>query len=146
MLEFIPFKKGHLDFFEPSEQYADLPQIYAEFLDRLGVPVQAASHMKDGKILYISGYYEKLPGNFECVIIPSKHLPDYKFAVIRDIRMWLGIIQKKHNPRRMQTFGENTKQSKKWLTLLGFEFEGLLRQYDEDGDKTSWSIIPWQDS
>lgn len=146
MLDFIPFKKGHLDFFEPSEQYADLPQIYADFLDTLGPSVQAGSVMKDGKIIYIAGYYEKLPGNFECVVIPSIHLPDYKFAVIRNIRMWLGVIQKKHDARRLQTYGEPTEQSAKWLRLLGFEYEGLLRQYDSDGDKTMWSIIPWLDS
>lgn len=146
MLEFTTFKKGHLDFFEVADAYEGLPEIYAEMLDQLGQVAQAGTHLIDGKIVYISGYYERLPGNWEVVIIPSKHLPKYAKSIIRDIRLWLHAIKMKTRARRLQTYGEPTEKQDRWLKCLGFTCDGLLPMYDIDGDKKLWSITKWQDS
>lgn len=146
MLEFTTFKRGHLDFFQAAEMYQDLPDLYVDLLDQLGMLAQAGTHIIDGKIIYISGYYERLPGNWEVVIIPSVHLPRYAKAVVKDIRGWLRAIKKKTGARRLQTYGEPTEKQRRWLRCLGFTCDALLPMYDLDGDKELWSITKWLDS
>jgi len=146
MLEFTTFKRGHLDFFEVADAYEGLPEIYADMLDQLGQVAQAGTNMSDGEIVYIAGYYERLAGNWEVVIIPSKHLPKYAKSIIKVVRLGLHAIKMRTGARRLQTYGEPTEKQDRWLKCLGFTCDGLLPMYDIDGDKKLWSITRWQDS
>lgn len=146
MLDFVTFQAAHADLFEPAEAYKDFPALYAPMLDRLGAIAQAGTHMIDKRIMYLSGFYEVLPGNWEVIIIPSIHLPNHKKAIIKDIRMWLKAIHEKTGCRRLQTYGEPTDLQDRWLTCLGFKCDGTMPEYDVDGDKRMWSITTWQDS
>lgn len=143
MLDFLLFKAGHLDFFEPQEFYKCDLSAYEHWLTELGKVAQAGCHMKDGKILYLSAFSEIVPGTWEVMIIPSVHLPRYAKSIVKDIKQWLDTIHVAKEARRIQTWGEPNDLIDRWLAHLGFTCEGTLRQYDATGDKRIWARV-WQ--
>jgi hypothetical protein len=141
MLNFVTFQKGHLDFFAANKGYEGEAEVYADYLDKLGMLAQAGTHLIDGKILYLSGYWEQVPGNWEVVIIPSIHVPQYPVSTVKDIRLWLKFIREQKQARRIQTWGEPNELIDRWLECLGFTCEGTMRQYSTDGDKRIWAKV-----
>lgn len=143
--EVLTFRKGHVDFFKAKEGQEGLAEAYANHLDSLGEIAQAGTHMIDGNIIFFSGFWEKAPGVWEVVIIPSVHLVKHKKAVIKNIRVWLQYIREHFHARRIQTYGlpENPVMDR-WLRCLGFTFEATLKCYDVEGDATLWRMI-WPD-
>lgn len=140
-LELKPFQAGHLDFFEPAKGYEGQAEVYSDFLERLGLLCQAASHVIDGKVIFISSSERITATTWEVMIIPSVHLPRYIKSAVKDIRIWLDIFKEKDGTKRIQTWGYPTDLSKRWLTYLGFEYESTMPYYDEEGDKEVWRIL-----
>ncbi len=140
MLDFETFKKEHLDSFEPNHGYEGHAEIFASHMNDLGLLAQSGTHYIDGKIIYLSAYWQVVPGNWEVFIIPSIHLPRYIKSVVKDIRLWLRSIQEKHGARRIQAWGDANSIIDRWLSCLGFACEGTLKYYDSDGDKRIWSM------
>ncbi len=128
-----PFKEAHLDVFMVEEAHRSECYGGMKYLAHLGKSLQLGTHMLDGRILYISGYYQVLPGVLEVFMHPSIYVKDHPITVIRDVRWWLKYMTDEHRARRLQTWGADTPESERWLTALGFVKEGVLDSYLPDG-------------
>lgn len=142
MLDFQMFRKEHLESFVPNKGYEGYIEPYADYLELQGKIGQAAAHYANGKIVYLSNFFEVVPGTIEVMIIPSINLPRYIKSVIKDIRDWLNAIMQAKSARRLQTWGDANELIDRWLTCLGFTCEGTLKKYSVEGDKRIWAI--WQ--
>ena len=128
-----PFRMAHLDIFKVVESHKAECKAATTLFSGLADRHQLATHMIDGRIIYIAGYFQVLPGVLEVFMHPSIYLKDHKFAVIRYVRWWLDHMAREHKARRIQTWGMTNPESDKWLRSLGFVEEGVLNSYLLDG-------------
>jgi hypothetical protein len=126
-----PFNLGHADIFECHPEYQEHFRSQLEWLARLGSIDQCGSHIVDGRILYIGGFYETAPGVAEMFIFPSTYIYQYQKTFLKDSRWWVNHLMQQY--RRVQCWGEDSELSRRWLTALGFVVEGELRSYTVSG-------------
>ncbi len=136
-----PFREAHLDIFHVADSHRADCWAAAKQWHHLGSLLQAGSHMIDGRIVYISCFIPTTPGVVEVWMHPSIYVPQYKLAVIKHVKWWLQDVAERCNARRIQTWGDTSAQSDRWLAYLGFKCEGVLQSFRPDGGPASvWSI------
>ena len=142
MMEVItkPFRPGHADIFECAPD--DLEQFRAMLpvMCRLGAVDQCGSHIVEGRILYVGGWYDVAPGVAEMFMFPSIYTKQYIREYITEGKWWVQHLKSRY--RRVQCFGEDTDVSKRWLKKLGFVHEGTFQQYTMDGrSMLMWGLV-----
>jgi hypothetical protein len=136
------FRPGHIDIFEVHPDYkADCERALPE-LELLGKICQAASNVIDGRIVYIFAYVFRNPNVLEVWLYPSIYLPSYRLSVSKHIKLWLKCLQHDFKVNRIQTWGDGSELSNRWLTFLGFKQEGVLESFLPDGRPlVAWGIV-----
>lgn len=87
----------------------------------------------DGKVICIAGLFEMWPGVAEVWTLMSDEAHRYGIAITRFIKKL--IAEHTGDYHRVQcTVAEDYEISHKWLNVLGFEREGLLRKFARTGD------------
>lgn len=101
----------------------------------------AETIMHDGRILGIVAAIEMWQGVYDVAVFPSVHVPNYALTFVRAVKEVL------KDPRldaahRLQTCSLADDQTNKWMTILGFEYEGKLRKYTKNKDSyRMWAIV-----
>jgi len=135
-----PFRESHADLFESSGDYERQFKASIPMLAQLGAIDQCSTHIVDGRILVIAGYMEIAPGVAELFIYPSKYAREYRRDFYSEVKFCVQHLKALF--RRVQCAGEETELSRRWLTKLGFVYEGTLRSYTVDGSNmTIWGIV-----
>lgn len=134
-----PFREAHLDIFDVVESHREQTRRCAEQLTYLGKIFQFASHIIDGRIIFIGGYYIVSPGVIEIFMHPSVYFKRYKYSSFKYINWWLTYMAAEHQVRRIQTWGECTPEQEFLLERLGFVKEGVLNSYLEN----SFPVCIW---
>ncbi len=132
-----PFRESHADIFAPADDYAADFRATMPQLILLGKHDQCGVHMLDGRILYIGGWCESAPGVAEVFIFPSIYARQFPKSFYEHVKWWVHYL--KHSYRRVQTWGEDTELSRRWLSALGFQLEGTLSNYTVEGK----SMLIW---
>lgn len=137
-----PFQESHLDIFRVAEAHRDACWGASKIWHQLGTAHQAGTHMLDGRILYISGYLNIMPGVVELWMHPSIYVPGNRIKAARHVKWWIGHIAREQEARRVQTWGDCSEEADRWLTFLGFKCEGVLESYGPDGKSASiWGMV-----
>ena len=126
-----PFRENHADIFECQPAFLQQFKISMPLLVSLGQIDQCGSHMIDGRILYVGGWYEAAPGVAEMYIYPSVYTQQYAKTFFKEARWWVQHLKRQY--RRVQCWGEDTELSRRWLKRIGFELEGVLNGFCENG-------------
>lgn len=136
-----PFRESHLDIFKvvPAHQPACIAG--AAQMTALGQINQFGSHLLDGRILYISGYMWVVPGVVEVYMHPSIYVQENVRIFWEHVKWWLVHVQRITGARRIQTWGDDTPESDRWLKHLGFTQEAVLHSYRRDGNMSIWGIV-----
>jgi len=135
-----PFREGHADIFQCNPE--DLQQFrnMLPMMSGLGQREQCGSHIVDGRIIYIGGWYDTAPGVAELFIYPSIYTKEYLREYLTDAKWWVQDLKSKYH--RVQCWGDDTEVSKRWLSHLGFVYEGTLRSYTMDGrSMLIWGLV-----
>lgn len=82
----------------------------------------------------IIGFFPMWEGVAEVWAIPSKHVHAYGLRYVRHAKREIDRIIKENGFRRLQTVSRADGATDKWMRILGFECEGLLRGYAANGD------------
>ena len=93
----------------------------------------------DGKVVAIGGILTVYPGRGFLHMIVADGMPHQWIKLYRAARRLIDAVSEEYV--RLETMS-NFEEANRWLELLGFEFEGVLRRVMPDGtDARSYSIV-----
>ena len=143
-VEIKMFKAAHLDLIELREHdLKNLPLgMFEAFEDMPSDKGQALTLIVDGRILCIVGFYMLWDGVMDVYVLPSIYIPKYPVIFVKTIRRYVKSLGSTFNVHRMQSTALADEASDKWMKAVGFEEEGVLRQYSKDkSDYKMWARI-----
>ena len=133
MIKSVPFSLGHLDIFEPggTGEYSE-----EGVIDFYKNPrYEMVSMICDSKVISILGILPLRIGTAEVWLLPSVHVSKYKLGFFREVGKLIESFTEKLDLKRVQaTVREDFTVGIKFLTKLGFMFEGRLNKYDNGVD------------
>lgn len=134
-----PFRLAHLDIFDVAPAHkkdiVNLERQFRQFFSQPHLNNFLGTHIMDGKIIFIAGYFQIAPGVLEVFVYSSIYMSKYPIAIVKQLRWWLGHLAYEHRTRRIQTWGNEQIDTGKWLRLFGFVEEAELRYYLPDNKK-----------
>lgn len=135
MIDLIPFKQSHLDLFvacdEDIERYGDLIQKMDTDLPDAGFTFTAVA---DGRVLVVGGVVPYTMHTGYGWTFVSKYAEQYGISVFRVVKQQLEAMMRHLKLHRVETANLlDAERHRRWCRLLGFEEEGVLRKYDEEG-------------
>lgn len=137
-----PFREGHLDLFACVPKYQQQCDESVDWMIALGKTDQCGSIMIGHRILYIGAFFTVASGVVEVFILPSIYVEHYVKSFYSHVKWWLSYLISQPGVRRLQTWGEDTEDSARWLSHLGFKREGTLYCYGPVGENTTiWGIV-----
>jgi hypothetical protein len=137
MIKRVLFNINHLDIFDLQEEYRPLLSFSGVrfVLDKLPLPgADALSLVVDGRILCCFGYIQLLPGVAEVWLLPSIYAKDHPVALVKEVNGYLESTAKVLGWHRIQTVTQCIYQHRKWMQVLGFVEEGVMKQYLDKKD------------
>jgi RimJ/RimL family protein N-acetyltransferase len=142
MASLIPFRKEHLEIMELGDREAALLSVEGsgEALENSSV---AVTGIIDGRVICCGGVVVNRYGAGEVWLLPSKRLKDHKFEACKAIKQWLDGVALEAGLHRLQTHCVDDDFHAAWMTFLGFEKEGVLRQYIKGTDYAIWGKL-WE--
>lgn len=141
----IPFKKEHIELIDIRDRENNILKNNPALEQRLLAIQNYHSAMTltlDGVILGVIGFIPISPGVIEVWLVPSKHIFKYSIAFARLMRYYRENIVIACQWHRMQLVAPNDDLHNKWASFLGFEKEGILKQWGHDKtDHVMWAIV-----
>lgn len=141
----IPFKKEHIELVDIRDRENNIVQSNPNLEQRLAALEQFHSAMTlvyKGVVLGIVGYIPIAPGICEVWLIPSRYVNKYSLAFARLLRYYRDEVMPKFLWHRLQLVAPDDELHRRWAEFLGFEREGILRQWGYDKtDHVMWSIV-----
>lgn len=133
----INFHISHLDLLDLQPEYRDVLNFDGVrfTLSRLNPPnSDAMTLMYEGRVICCMGYIQILPGVAEVWLLPSIYLSDCTVSFVKEVHGFLGAIAKTFRWHRIQTVTKDSVQHRKWMKVLGFVEEGILKNYYDQKD------------
>lgn len=132
-LEIIEFHPMHLEVAVVRDHEAatllTMPDASNKIANLAKRSVQAATFMYDGRILMCAGFLECWPGVCEVWSIPTIYAKQLPFQYGRTLKRYVEQIAKTFKYHRLQTVAVADDLHARWMQFLGFQKEGVLRQY-----------------
>lgn len=94
----------------------------------------ALTLMVDGRIIACFGYFLILPGVVQVWLLPSIYLEQQSMTFVRVVRRYLEQTAEVFNWHRIQTVTKVDDKHRKWMKVLGFEEEGVMKKYFNNED------------
>jgi len=130
MQEFFPHHVDVMDLNTPEVEQLlglkNLPCALAEIKER---STQSGTMVCDGRVICCTGFVTLWEGVGDCWTIPSIYMAEYAMTYSRIIRRYIDEIIQMCNYHRVQTACLDDEFHRRWMDFLGFQPEGLLRQY-----------------
>lgn len=79
----------------------------------------------------------------EIWLIPSIYVETHAVKVAKGARKWIDEMREDLGIRRMETLCLSDDLHDRWMTFMGFECEGVKRQYFNGADYKMWGRI-WE--
>lgn len=96
----------------------------------------------DGRVLCCGGVVPMMPGTATAWIVPSIWVNDYPRVFAKVVRERLDQLMEDMNLHRMETVCLQDELHTRWMGWLGFEKEGVRRQYDaQKNDYIQWARL-----
>lgn len=136
-MKIIDYKTEHL--FELNVQpYQLSDEVTPEYAEWIGqYPCYTAIH--DGKVVAVGGLVPMWPGRAVMYLRVSDGISYQWISLFRAAKKV--IYQGLKEYHRLEAQSE-FPESERWLQMLGFKYEGVMRKYRPDGqDVKMWSIV-----
>lgn len=100
----------------------------------------AMTLMYDGRIVGFTGYFQLWPGVAEVWLIPTKYVKDRPLLLVRTLKRYIEGIVENLKLHRIQTTSIDDQRHNRFLEVLGFESEGVAKDYIRRGsDHRYWA-------
>lgn len=139
-MQIVPYKPAHLDRVPPQWIQAGT----AGLIDRataesLAIPGMAFSAVSCGCIVGCAGIVPLWPGVGQAWAVLSDTALAHPVTLTRAVEREMRRIESDHGLHRIQaTVAETHVSGRRWLAWLGFELEGLMRNYGHGGAGDFW--------
>ncbi|HBM3275559.1 MULTISPECIES: hypothetical protein [Klebsiella] len=136
-MKIIDFEPEHILQIKPQDRqsYIQLTIEYGQLL----ADGNCFTGVHEGKVVAIGGIIPVCPGRGFLHLIVSEGIPHQWIKLFRAARRLIDAVQDDYI--RLETLS-GFEEADRWLELLGFEFEGVLRKVMPDGsDAKSYSIV-----
>jgi len=130
---YLPFELGHLDFFEPRDDFENLRRDMGENLQNPSISLVTVTLAK--QILMIAGCTKFRAGVGEVWLLLDKCYERNKIRMVAATKeLMMECLVKELGYYRLQmAIDANIPERKRWAEFLGFEKEGLMKSYDTTG-------------
>jgi hypothetical protein len=142
MYKIVPFKVEHLECMDVRPHELNLLDVNK--LMALKESSIAVTGMIDGRIVCCGGVTPFGNGNAEIWLIPSVWVDKYKMTLCKALVKWLLQVREDLALSRMQTACLNDTLHSEWMTFLGFEKEGIMKNYHGGVDYAMWGRTKWE--
>lgn len=134
---FHPYKPADLDEINLLPDEAETVRQGAAFFEQLTrEPEQfCGTARRDGKLLFIGGYYWTEPGTVQVFIVPDNRAIAYPVAFIKAVMHWRRWVEGLPGAERIETFSLLTKRICVWMRRCGFACVGETTRYTEAGER-----------
>ena len=139
-MQIVTYKPAHLGRVLPQEAQARITGTFdRETADSLAIAGGAFSAVEAGRIVGCAGIVPLWPGVGHAWAVLSDTALAHPVALTRTVQRELARIEAEQNLRRVQaTVAEDHVAGRRWLAWLGFEVEGLMRNYGHGGTGDFW--------
>lgn len=134
----ITFDIGHIALMDLSGNHVD--EMFSmpngiENLETAAADGDAFTLMYDGRVMCVGGVHNIWPGCGQVWLIPSVYALQHPMVFARQVRRILDVMIETHQLHRVQAL-INTKLApgERWIEMLGFTKEGVLRKYSPQGN------------
>jgi hypothetical protein len=135
MIKSLPFARFHADIIELNEAYEGQRQILQAYDNMRGFDVETIMHVPTGSPLAVITGAVIFQGTYEVSALIGANARKYPIQFFRHVKGRIEHFEELHNLRRTQTLiRKGYPFLIKWIELLGFEQEGLLRKFGPEGD------------
>jgi len=132
----VPFITEHADDLQSRpdvHKYAEIGAMTKEMVKQMTVKGQAFSLLTNGHLIASGGIYPIWSGFGEAWFLSSGMVANHKRPVIVQLKNHMVELSKEHGYHRIQaTARKDWKIAQRFLEFLGFEREGLMRNYGPD--------------
>ncbi len=106
--------------------------------------VHSKTMMYEGKVLCILGFEYFNPGLANIFLIASEDVCVSPIVFARAVKTYVKkAIAERPSIYRVQTQTVTNPMYDRWMRFLGFQEEGTLRRYDQNGlDYKMWGLLP----
>lgn len=133
MIKAVPFKKEHLHLIDLNENFAGDPDVIASYQDLSHCVIETA--VKGDTVLAILTGHLVFPHRFEVHTLISKAATMWPIEFVKHINSRIEHYIQVLDLVRVQTSIRASKPLLvKWMKVLGFEREGLMRNFGPEGD------------
>ena len=137
MLKRVLFKVEHLEVMDVRQ--IELDDLLAldtvrYFLKQMSGRIDAVTWVHKGRIIACAGFFCPLPGTAEVWLIPSVYVKEVPILFVREVRSYLEVLAETFKWNRIQTVTRVDNFHRKWMKVLGFEEEGVMKKYRDGQD------------
>lgn len=141
----IPFSPGHLSLMELREREKSMLNLLAtpEALSILKALTIVEYGQDDFiRVIGVVGMRIMWPGVADVFLIPCLRLNKRNtIGFVKQVKCAMKIAQDEYRIRRFQTVAVDDDLHNRWLTFIGFEEEGLMKEYSVTGeDYKLWAL------
>jgi RimJ/RimL family protein N-acetyltransferase len=135
MMQIVPFEAAHLRMmnFQPAQQNLDTEYLeeHAACLTRSNIAYTA---VENGRVVASGGIVEKWQGVAFAWFFFDQDVGGRSFVHIhKTVQRFTRILLKERYHRIECTVDVEHREGRRWMDLLGFTLEGMLRKYGPDG-------------
>ena len=112
--------------FEKEKIYPHMPQVSLDYMSH--APYNY-TFVKDGKIITCIGVIPLWEGVYEVWQMPSTHIKEGKIEYVKTMRELMLKTAKELKAHRFQSCCPADELHDRWMECMGFECEGLLKEY-----------------
>ena len=133
LVDFVPGHAAALQSRPAARKYSEIGAMKEEMVKQMAVAGHAFSLLTNGHLIASGGIYPIWPGFGEAWFLSSDMVVKHKRPVIVQLKKHIDALSKEHEYHRIQaTAREDFTVGQRFLEFLGFEREGLLRNYGPD--------------
>lgn len=143
-MKVIPFNGEHLKIMEMREHEKKKVYPFATqaWIDFCSASPYSATLMKDGRIVTCLGLVPLWEGVYDIWQIPSVYVEKYPISYVKCLKHLFTSRAEELNAHRFQSACPDDKLHNSWMKFMGFECEGVLRQYNIfKDDYKMWSKL-----
>ncbi len=139
-MKIIPFEAAHLSCVAPQgAQRGVSEKLSPATADSLALADLAFSAVQEGYVVGCAGIVPLWPGVGQAWAVLSDTALSHPVILTRAAMRELQRIEEQLGLHRVQaTVAEDHIEGRRWLAWLGFEVEGLMRNYGPEGEGDFW--------
>lgn len=131
----IKFKPEHIDLMSlrPEEiQGGTYEEVRARIVELASQSAQVLTYTYEGRIIAVMGFMILWRGVLQGWVVPTIYVHTAPFSFAKTVKRFIEVLAKTFSCHRFQTGSYADEFHIRWMKFLGFEKEGVSKQFTPD--------------